>query len=66
MNSRKSGRRRLLKQGATVAGLAVGAIRAAQGQTSGSQALEVRPNELYDYGVRSRFVTSARTGSGRL
>ena len=51
MNSRKSGRRRLLKQGATVAGLAVGAIRAAQGQTSGSQALEVRPNELYDYGT---------------
>ncbi len=60
MNSRKSDRRELLKQGAAVAGLAVGAIRSAQGQTPMP---EVRPNELYDYGVRSRFVTSARIGT---
>ena len=60
MKSRKSGRRELLKQGAAVAGLTVGAIHSAQGQTS---VTPVRPNELYDYGVRSRFVTSARIGT---
>ena len=60
MNSRKSSRRQLLKQGAALAGVTVGAIHPVQGQTS---VPEVRPNELYDYGVRSRFVTSARIGT---
>ena len=42
-----------------MAGLAVGAMRSAQGQTSVPQ---VRPNKLYDYGVRSRFVISKHFG----
>ena len=60
MDLKPSGRRQFLKEGTVLAGLAVGAIRSAQGRTSG---LQVRPNELYDYGVRSRFVTSARIGT---
>ncbi len=43
MDLKPSGRRRFLKEGAALAGLAVGAIRSAQGQTS---VLQVRPNEL--------------------
>ncbi len=60
MNLKPSGRRQFLKEGAALAGVAMGAIGSAQGQTS---VPPVRPNELYDYGVRSRFVTSTRIGT---
>ena len=67
MDLKPSGRRRFLKEGAALAGLAVG-IRSASGQEPERFRLARpprRPNELYDYGVRSRFVTSVRkNGSG--
>ena len=67
MNSRQSDRRRFLKEGAALAGLAVvGAesIRPASGQTPGSETPAVRPEDYRDYGKRSRFETSVRTRYG--
>ena len=55
-----SGRRKFLKKGVALAGSAVGVIHSANGQIIGP---ELRPNELYDYGIRSRFVTSKRIGT---
>ena len=60
MNSKQSGRRRFLKEGAALAGLAVGAMRSASGQTLGSEIPEVHPKDLHVYGERSRFVNLAR------
>jgi sulfane dehydrogenase subunit SoxC len=54
------GRRRFLKNGFALAGLAVGAIRSGSGQTPGSQAAEERPKDTHAYGERSRFENSAR------
>ena len=69
MDAKKPGRRRFLKEGAVLAGLAVGAIRtpAGRAQTPGTATPERRPpegraNDLYSYGGRSRFETSARSG----
>ena len=61
MNPKERGRRRFLKEGAALAGLAVGAIRSASGQTLGSAIPEVSPKDLTLYGERSRFENSART-----
>ena len=60
MNTKKHGRRRFLKNGAALAGLAVGGIRSASGQTAGSEAPEVRPKDNRAYGERSRFEKPSR------
>src|SRR5579864_9515122 len=60
MDSNRLGRRRFLKQGAALAGLAVG-VRSARGQTAGSQSPEVHRRDVQAYGEPSRFVTSGRT-----
>ncbi len=61
MKIKKSGRRRFLKEGAAVAGVAVGALRPASGQTgSGMGPDSISAGKHLTYGVRSRFDTVAR------
>ena len=71
MHARRRDRRGFLKEGAALAGLALGAARTASGQTPAPQAsvpvLEAPTKgtrelakELIAYGERSRFVTSKR------
>ena len=60
MNLKPSGRRKFLRKGVALAGSAVGVIHSTDGQIIGP---ELRPNELYDYGIRSRFVDSERIGT---
>ena len=59
MDSNRLGRRRFLKHGAGLAGLAVG-VRSASGQTTGSQTPEVHPRDAQAYGEPSHFVTGGR------
>jgi len=47
MNVKEQGRRRFLKQGAALAGLAVGGIRSAGGQTPGSGKPELKPESYF-------------------
>jgi sulfane dehydrogenase subunit SoxC len=63
MNSKQSGRRRFLKNGAALAGLAVGAIQSASSQSAASEKPEAHSKDLHSYGERSRFENSARVGS---
>jgi sulfane dehydrogenase subunit SoxC len=63
MNPKQSGRRRFLKNGAALAGLAVGAMQPASAQSAGTEKSEARPKDLHSYGDRSRFEISARVGS---
>ena len=61
MNPKQSDRRRFLKNGAALAGLAVGA-------SAGAAPLAAEPvpekiDDLHQYGERSHFVDSIRTGS---
>ena len=63
MDAKEPGRRRFLKKGAVLAGLAVGAIRSARGQTPGPATPDKPANDLYTYGGRSRFENSVRTGT---
>jgi sulfane dehydrogenase subunit SoxC len=58
MDSKKPNRRRFLKGGASLAGLAAGSVRLAEGQTQGMPSNKI--DELIAYGERSRFVTSIR------
>ena len=65
MNSKERGRRRFLKEGATLVGLALGATRTASGQSAGpATPPEGRwPSFFKDtraYGERSRFETFSR------
>src|SRR5713101_9390240 len=61
MDSKKPNRRRFLKGGAAVAGLAAGAVQSARGQAPASEAPPKRNiKEQIAYGERSRFVTSIR------
>ena len=60
MHSSLPGRRRFLKGGAALAGLAVGGIQAARSQTIGSQTEEGRGSDLGIYGKRSHFENSGR------
>ena len=60
MNSKKSGRRRFLKEGAVLAGLAVGGIRSASGQTPGSEKSEGSHEPFLPYGERSHFEKAER------
>ena len=64
MNDKELGRRRFLKEGAALAGLAAGAVRSASGQTSGNEPSEARLKEVHAYAARSRFETSARAPIG--
>jgi sulfane dehydrogenase subunit SoxC len=63
MKSKELGRRRFLKNGAALAGLAVGGIRSASGETTAADKPESRPKDLHEYGERSRFETAVRTPS---
>ncbi len=58
MDSKKPSRRGFLKGGAAVAGLAVGGMAPASGQTAAPEAHSLK--DLIAYGERSRFVTSIR------
>lgn len=62
MNAKKRSRRRFLKEGAALAGLAVGggAIRPASGQSPGTETPEAHPKDTRGYGERSRFEKSVR------
>src|SRR5712692_4740114 len=60
---KQSGRRRFLRHGAALAGLAVGLTRAAKGATLAGETPEVPAKDLHAYGERSRFEMSLRTGS---
>ena len=62
MNRRLSGRRRFLKDGAALAGLALGAAPSVAGQTLASEVHEARPEDLHAYGERSHFETAIRKG----
>jgi sulfane dehydrogenase subunit SoxC len=57
MDSKKPNRRKFLKGGAALAGLAAG-VRPAESQTQGAPPRKIE--ELIAYGDRSRFVTSIR------
>jgi sulfane dehydrogenase subunit SoxC len=61
MNPKNSDRRRFLKRGAALAGLAVGASASAL-PLAGKPSPE-RVDDLHLYGVRSRFVDAVRIGS---
>src|SRR5882762_1425341 len=61
MNAKNSDRRRFLKNGAALAGLAVGASAGAR-SVAAEPALE-KVDELHLYGERSHFVCSMRNGS---
>src|ERR1700688_563515 len=61
MNPKKTDRRRFLKSGAALAGLAVGASTGA-GPLAAEPAPE-RIDDLHLYGERSHFVNSVRNGS---
>ena len=62
MDSKQTNRRRFLKDGAVLAGLAVGAVvsPAVRAQTPGTEPRTKNIKELIAYGERSRFVTSIR------
>jgi sulfane dehydrogenase subunit SoxC len=60
---KKQGRRRFLKSGAMLAGMAVGAVRTAGGEALEAETSDIRPKDLHAYGERSRYETSIRTGS---
>ena len=62
-NQRSRSRRGFLKHGAAVAGLALGGVPSASGQTAASSPAETASKslkELIAYGERSRYVTSMR------
>ena len=61
MDSKQPSRRGFLKDGAAVAGLAVGAVRSAKGQTAAADANSNKHlKDLIAYGERSHYVTSIR------
>src|SRR5260370_38941829 len=60
---KQPGRRAFLRDGAALAGLAMGVARPARGATLAEETPDVPPKGLHAYGERSRFETSLRTGS---
>lgn len=62
MNAKERGRRRFLRDGTVLAGLAVETIRSASGQTPEPRNPEIHPKDNRAYGERSHFVTSVRMG----
>jgi sulfane dehydrogenase subunit SoxC len=63
MNPTLSARRRFLKNGATLAGLALGAAGSSSAQTMVPETHKASLDDLHAYGRRSHFVTSVRVGS---
>ncbi len=63
MNPKDSGRRRFLKNGAALAGLAVGAVRSAKAETPAAEGAAMPPADIHAYGQRSHFETSSRRGA---
>jgi sulfane dehydrogenase subunit SoxC len=63
MNSKQSGRRRFLKHGAALAGLAAGGIPFVNAQAPGSGPGEERLKDLHAYGERSHFEKAVRIGN---
>lgn len=63
MNLKQSGRRRFLKEGAALAGLAAGAGSAGIAASLRADAPQPSLDDLHAYGWRSRYVRSVRTGS---
>ena len=57
MDSNRPGRRRFLKHGASLAGLALETVRSTKGQTAGPQTPEAHPRDAQTYGEPSRFMT---------
>ena len=66
MSSQKQDRRKFIKNGALLAGLAMGSARAVSSQSTTKSEKEIPiPGPAYvvpPYGERSRFVTSQRSG----
>jgi len=62
MNANERGRRRFLRGGAALAGLALGASRSRESwsQSLGSETPKARPKDLRAYGERSHFETALR------
>ena len=60
MDTKRAARRRFLKQGVALAGVAVGA-RSASGQNLGSAGPEALATHPMAYGERSRFFNAVRT-----
>src|SRR6202162_5545110 len=60
---KRQGRRRFLKNGAVLAGMAAAGLRTASGATLEAETPDVRPKDLHAYGERSRFEAAVRTGS---
>ena len=63
MNLTQSGRRRFLKNTAAFAGLAAAGVRSASGQMANLNAPPSGEKDLHEYGARSHYETSIRTGS---
>jgi sulfane dehydrogenase subunit SoxC len=64
MDSEQSARRRFLRDGAALAGLAVGGIPSASAQTPTPETPAIPPQDARAYGERSRFETAARRPVG--
>ena len=60
---KRPSRRRLLKSGAILAGLAAGGWQTASGEAPEAGAPDIPPKDLHAYGERSRFETAIRTGA---
>ena len=56
-------RRRFLKNGALLAGMAAGTLGDGGGNPLEAETSDTRPKDLHAYGERSRFETSGRTGA---
>jgi sulfane dehydrogenase subunit SoxC len=63
MNPKEPARRRFLKNGAALAGLAVGAMRPAGAQTSAPESTAKISTDVRAYGERSHFETEIRLGA---
>ena len=61
MTKKETSRRRFLKHGVGLAGLAMGGIESARGQTTVAESDPTQPKDLRAYGERSRFEKSARS-----
>jgi len=66
MNPKEPARRRFLKNGAALAGLAVGAMRPAGAQTSSPESAAKISTDVRSYGERSHFETAIRLGAAGL
>src|SRR5258708_39608424 len=66
MKPNETGRRRFLKNGAALAGLAVGAMRPAHAETPAAEGTATPAADIHAYGQRSHFENSIRRGAGGL